>query len=318
MRFISSILIVLFGCISCLNTGSTPSDVSIKLPTNMPDNIKGGGYSVCVERIDTSDSSCTESYLMHRNFDDVAIDLNVNSNCQKGYRVKMWLWGDSSSKAPLYGLNPKKSSSSFSYQNGYLILTYNDLSNDKLTLGLNFLPVSSSDSSSGVGSTSSHGWEDFFTSITGGGSSSSSSSSKVSVDTSCNSEGNEKNYAKDNSSSNQGSLQAPTGSIINLGSSTPNIKASSYPSMVIYTFSSGCSPCEQLKSWVASSGSAFKSKIYVYQNDVPYGDSSVSNCSGGGARPVVEFYDKSGSRTSDCVVGFNQLQINQAIQKLTN
>lgn len=314
MRFISSILVVLFGCISCLNTSSSPSDVTIKLPTNLPDNIKNGGYSVCVERIDTSDSSCTESYLMHRNFDDVAIDLNVNSNCQKGYRVKMWLWGDSSSKTPLYGLNPKKSSSSFSYQNGYLILTYNDLANDKLTLGLNFLPVSSSNSSSS--SSSSSGWEDFFTSITGGGSS--PSSNTVSVDTSCNSEGNEKNYAKNNSSSNGESLDAPTGSIISLGTSTPNIKASSYPSMVIYTFSSGCSPCEQLKSWVASNGSMFKSKIYVYQNDVPYGDSSVSNCSGGGARPVVEFYDKSGSRTSDCVVGFNQSQIKQAIQRLTN
>ena len=330
--FFLNIIGIVVCCVACLPgiSSETASVINIQFPANLPDSLKNGGYSICLERVDTSDSLCTKSFLNHKRISDASADLDVESDCAKGYRMKMWLWVDSGTHKPLYAINPKKSKSTYTYRDGYVIIDHSKLQESNLSLGLHFSKVTDSSS----GSASSSEWADAVTDIirgaTGSSSSGSSYSGSVSGNTSCNHENNIKDEvtgtsdagAAGGSGSSSGSDSAPTGSIISLGDKAPSIKASSYPSMVMYTFATGCSPCEQLKSWVQSNLSSFKGKIHVYQNDVPFGDTTAGgakNCSGDTPRPVVEFYDKNGNvQTSDCVVGFDESRISSAIQRLKN
>ena len=325
-----NIFTVMFCCVACLpgTSSETASVVNIKFPSSLPEAIKNGGYSVCFERVDTSDSSCTKSFLNHKKISDTSVDLDVDSACSKGYKMKMWLWSDSSTHKPVYGINPKKSDSTYTYRDGYVIIDSTKLQESSLILHLNLGKVSASSGSSST--TDANEWTNVLTDIIKGGSSGSSldsvSSTTISSSSSCNHENNIKDEAKGSSDSGAGSSSGsgsePTGSIIQLGSKAPDIKASKYPSMVMYTFTTNCSPCEQLKSWAKSNLSSFKGKIHVYQNDVPYGETTAGgklNCSKDTPRPVVEFYDKSGTlQTSDCIVGFDSSSINSTIQKLTN
>ena len=137
--YVFLVLCFSYSCFWNVNSGVS-SYATIDLPSNLPDSIKEGGYSICVERVDAHDSLCTEGFLIHRSVADLSADLDLDSKCADGYRLKMWLWGDVSHK-PLYGMDPGMPGSSYSYRDGYLIIDGRALREERLDLKLNFLPT---------------------------------------------------------------------------------------------------------------------------------------------------------------------------------
>ncbi len=128
-------------CCSCLQgtSSETSSYATIRFPKNLPDSIKNGGYSICVEK--RSEEPVCSNFLIHKKFSDSPETLYVDSDCKGGYRLKMWLWGDENHK-PIYGIDPNKSSSQYEYEGSYLIIDYDKhLSSEYLDLQLNFLPT---------------------------------------------------------------------------------------------------------------------------------------------------------------------------------
>ncbi len=321
-QMILSLFFVCLCSVGCkFGTASKTSAVTVNFPDKLPADVQG--YSVCLERVDHSDTKCSKGFLVQKNVAEVSFDSKLKNDCSAGYRLKMWLWkGD---KVPSYALDTK-GSSDFSTENGFIILPKDKLNGGDLPLKMNFIPVSGKSGSEG-----SSGSVDLNIEITIEGESSITPDKKekesdIKVDTSCNTNdttadqgGSEKKPGTDSTGGGNSTDvgPSPTGQMISMGTAKPTIKPSGYPTMVVYTFSSGCAPCESLKSWIKSNGATFKGKMHIYQNDVPMSTNPVQFCNSQGSRPTVEFYNKDGSRTSDCIIGYDPNQITQIVNKMS-
>ena len=300
-------IFVIVGLMSCKLTSSKLSSASVKFPTDLPSDVKG--YSICVEKVDKDDKDCSDGFFKKQDVTEDSLEMKVNTNCAKGYRLKMWLWDEN--KKPSYGMDTKFGDD-FKYEDGYINIPKEKLKGDKLEVKLHFLSVSGK--SSKVDVEIETVLDDGTSNIEGGSSGQTGGNTGIEVNTSC-------KVSSDSGAGGDKKEEAPTGSIISKGTAKPEIKASSYPSMVIYTFTTGCEPCNQLKNWIKNNSSKFKDKMYIYQNDVGLNSGiNVSNCSGGTSRPVVEFYNKDGSRTSDCLKTFsssNPAPVSDVVDRLT-
>ncbi len=284
--FLFTILLVSM-LISCNIKKSQLLSGTTSILINLPADLKGAnGYSVCVERLDRSQNTCTPGFLSENNVAVAGIDTKILNECPSGYKFKMWLWKtEGTSKKPLYAID--SASSNFTLQNGFLYIPQSEL-DDKLELDIHLGAVGSIPS--------------FDTNC------------KIdSSNTSSNDPSKPDQPKEDTPTKPENNEPVPTGQIISV-SQTPTIPKG-YPTMVIYS-ASWCGACNTLKSEIRSSqGAKFKGKMHIYDANTdagarsPYGSTS--------AIPTIDFYDKEAKHQGQ-IVGGDWNKINSYFNRLTN
>lgn len=210
---------------SCSIMASSKLSSSTSIQIKLPENLKGAnGYSLCLERNNRSENSCTPGFLVENNVAQIGINTDIQNACPSGYKLKLWLWSSNSSgKTNLYSID--RISSNFVLENGFVLIPQSTLTGSlKLEIHLDNINQSSFDTSC-----------------------------KVDLLPSNNT---------NNSEVKTSSSPAPTGELVETRSQPTILKG--YPSMVIYSASwcGPCQTLKgQIKT---SKKSMFQGKMYVY------------------------------------------------------
>ena len=297
------------------------SSINIGKPGGLPDSYaKSGGYSLCIERSNHNDGGCSDSKFIESTWSKSStINYDLKNNCNNGYKLKMWLWADESSKKnenSVYVLSNAGKGNEI--KDGYAIIPKSKLTGGTLTMNFSFrkvngdilisgnpdevdievIPIIMGEDGKMIGSNTS-------SSTTTKSNSSSSGTFNFTCDTkdSSSSGGNTSPGVSDDNKNSSGS---PTGSIVALHSPPTKIP-SDYPVLVVYV-GSGCPPCNTEKTYLNGIMSQLKGKMHVYTVDGGHSYSTPTNI----------FY-KNGQQSGSPIVGFDQFDqnaINSRIQSL--
>ena len=279
------------------------SSINISKPENLSNDYSNGGYTLCLERQNPKESTCTKSVIKENPWSASTINEVLQNNCPSGYKLKMWLWKDKdNTKNPdnVYVLNVNNTQGGKQYdKDGFVLIGKNKLTGSNIDLKLSFVRLNSdlSDGSSPdvVGVEVSAGFDD------GSTNANTTAKSSSNFNFSC-SDGSNETYTPSSSgggsSSKGGSGSSGTNNLDYL-KSMPTIK-SGLPSVIQFA-GKNCSPCKEEKRYWEKNLSKLDEKMNIYIVDTVY----VSNnqyCSTDSI-PVTVFFDKEGNQSGNCISG---------------
>lgn len=136
-------LVCLISLTSCSVISSRLSSSTSSISINFPSDLKGAsGYSLCLQRINHYETDCSPSFLVENNVAEAGIDSQIKNNCPSGYKLKLWLWSQESTRKNLFSIDG--SSSNLKFEDGFILIPQSELNgNLKLKLHLNYINSSS-------------------------------------------------------------------------------------------------------------------------------------------------------------------------------
>lgn len=135
-------LVCLVGLTSCKVVSSRLAS-STSITINFPSNLQGASrYSLCLQRVNQSETDCSSGFLVENNVAEAGIDSKIKNNCPSGYKLKLWLWSEDSTRKNLFSID--RSSSNLKFEDGFILIPQSELNgNLKLKLHLNYINSSS-------------------------------------------------------------------------------------------------------------------------------------------------------------------------------